>query len=85
MSEVITHGGKKETYEQFVNKFKNKKTTDDCYTPENVYECVKNYAVKKYRIDPASIVRPFFPGENYQAKNYDGKVVVDNPPVFYFV
>lgn len=25
---------KGETYEQFVDKFKQKKTTDDCYTPE---------------------------------------------------
>lgn len=28
-------------YEGFVNKFKPKKTTDDCYTPDWVYEFVK--------------------------------------------
>lgn len=34
-------------YEGFVNKFKPKKTTDDCYTPPEVYNCVLNYVVKK--------------------------------------
>ena len=29
-----------ESYEEFVEKFKIKKTTDDCYTPKNVYEIV---------------------------------------------
>ena len=29
-------------YEDFVEKFKPKKTTDDCYTPPNVYEEVLN-------------------------------------------
>ena len=28
--------GKGETYEEFVDKFKPKLTTDDSYTPENV-------------------------------------------------
>lgn len=32
-----------ETYEQFVNKFKQKKTTDDCYTPEAVMDVVNDY------------------------------------------
>ncbi len=30
-----------EDYEGFVEKFKPKKTTDDCYTPEPVYEAIK--------------------------------------------
>lgn len=37
-----------ETYEEFVDKFKPKLTTDDCYTPENVYETVKAWAIKEY-------------------------------------
>lgn len=37
-----------ETYEEFVDKFKSKLTTDDCYTPENVYETVKAWAIKEY-------------------------------------
>lgn len=27
-------------YDAFVEKFKPKKTTDDCYTPANVYDAV---------------------------------------------
>lgn len=29
---------KSNTYEEFVDKFKPKKTTDDCYTPGAIYE-----------------------------------------------
>lgn len=29
--------GKNESYENFVEKFKPKKTTDDCYTPPYIY------------------------------------------------
>lgn len=48
--EIISHGNKKETYEEFVDKFKPKKTTDDCYTPLEVYETVKEWAIKKFEI-----------------------------------
>ena len=72
---------KGETYEEFVEKFKPKKTTDDCYTPPTIYEIVKRWACNEYGIDPAKIVRPFYPGGDYEAFPYpDGAVVVDNPP-----
>lgn len=68
-------------YEGFVNKFKPKKTTDDCYTPPEVYNCVLNYVVKKCKIKDANIVRPFYPGGDYEKCEYpDGCVVIDNPP-----
>ena len=68
-------------YEAFVDKFKPKLTTDDCYTPPKVYEVVKNWACAKYGIDPAKIVRPFYPGGDYESFDYSGgAVVVDNPP-----
>ena len=35
---------KSKTYEEFVEKFKPKKTTDDCYTPPTIYEIVKQWA-----------------------------------------
>lgn len=35
-----------ETYEEFVEKFKPKKTTDDCYTPPEVYKLIKDWVVK---------------------------------------
>ena len=33
---------KSKTYEEFVEKFKPKKTTDDCYTPSEIYEVIKD-------------------------------------------
>lgn len=68
-------------YDAFVEKFKPKKTTDDCYTPPLVYDTIRDWACKKYKIDPACIVRPFYPGGDYEKYEYpDGCVVLDNPP-----
>lgn len=50
------------SFEDFCEKFKPKKTTDDCYTPPTIYEVIKNWACKEYGIDPDKIVRPFYPG-----------------------
>ena len=70
-----------ETYEEFVEKFKPKKTTDDCYTPEPVYNCVADWVAEKYGLDRSTFVRPFWPGGDYEMFDYpDGCVVVDNPP-----
>lgn len=72
---------KNETYEEFVEKFKPKKTTDDCYTPPEIYEVIKKWACEKYGIDPQKIIRPFYPGGDYQNEEYPaGCVVLDNPP-----
>lgn len=38
---------KSNTYEEFVDKFKPKKTTDDCYTPGAIYKAVKDWAIKE--------------------------------------
>ena len=68
-------------YDAFLEKFKPKKTTDDCYTPPLVYEAVKKWACREYGIDPERIVRPFYPGGDYEGFDYSaGKVVLDNPP-----
>lgn len=68
-------------YGGFVEKFKPKKTTDDCYTPPEIYEAIKDWACREYGIDPSKVVRPFYPGGDYESFDYsDGKVVVDNPP-----
>lgn len=69
-------------YDEFVDKFKIKKTTDDCYTPQEVYDVVLNH-VGEYYVDFKStkIVRPFFPGGNYKRAKYPSDcIVVDNPP-----
>ena len=68
-------------YEAFTNKFKPKKTTDDCYTPPTIYDTVLAWVIEEYGIDSADVVRPFWPGENYLTYDFpDGCVVVDNPP-----
>lgn len=70
-----------ETYEAFVDKFKPKKTTDDCFTPQAVYDEVKKWACEKYEIKEESVVRPFWPGHDYTRFDYPTNcVVIDNPP-----
>ena len=68
-------------YNEFLDKFEAKKTTDDCYTPDNIYRAVANWVAKRYSLDSSKFIRPFFPGGDYQAQRYPhGSVVVDNPP-----
>ena len=72
-----------EGYGDFVDKFKQKLTTDDCYTPPEVYEVVKDFVDKEVEsLKGKKVVRPFFTGGNYEdLKQYpNGSVVVDNPP-----
>ncbi len=70
-----------EEYQAFVEKFKPKKTTDDCYTPDNVYDTVADWVAQEYGVDRACFVRPFYPGGDYQNYPYPPEcVVVDNPP-----
>ena len=70
-----------EEYEAFVDKFKHKLTTDDVYTPDNIYQVVRDFAVEHYALGAAPIVRPFYPGGDYQAFHYpEDCVVIDNPP-----
>lgn len=68
-------------YDAFVEKFKPKKTTDDCYTPANVYEEVLNYVKETCNIKGLEVIRPFYPGGDYEKVAYtEQTVVVDNPP-----
>ncbi len=67
-------------YKGFVNKFKPKKTTDDCYTPPLVMEAVNLWVQSEYGADPGKFCRPFYPGGDYENEDYTGKIVVDNPP-----
>ena len=70
-----------EEYQEFLEKFKLKKTTDDCYTPAPVYDAVARYVEETYGISRDKFVRPFYPGGDYVNEKYpEGCVVVDNPP-----
>ena len=70
-----------DSYSLFVDKFKHKKTTDDCYTPPHIYDAVLKWAVSEYGLETREIVRPFYPGGDFEHFPYPDKcVVVDNPP-----
>ena len=78
--------GRKETledYDSFVKKFdlERAKTTDDCYTPPAIYEAVLDWLKSKVDLSGKEIMRPFYPGGDYQSEDYhEDCVVVDNPP-----
>ena len=68
-------------YEAFKDKFKAKKTTDDCYTPLNVFEAAAAWVAREYGVRGEDVVRPFWPGESYRDRIYpEGCCVLDNPP-----
>lgn len=72
-------------YESYIKKFEGKKTTDDTYTPRDVFEAVLQYVSEIYDLNGKQILRPFYPGGDYERAEYpaDG-VVIDNPPFSIF-
>ena len=74
-----------EDYEAFVAKFERKRTSDDCYTPPEVYDIVLGWLGEQVDLVGAQIIRPFWPDTDYKQVEYpDGCVVVDNPPFSIF-
>ena len=72
-----------EEYINFIKKFETKATTDDCYTPEPVYNAILEWIKENSEIDISkhNIMRPFYPGGNYEFEKYtENNVVIDNPP-----
>jgi hypothetical protein len=68
-------------HDAFLEKFEPKKTTDDCYTPKAVYDCVLAYVVRNCNLGDCEIIRPFYPGGDYESIDYPANaVVIDNPP-----
>ena len=81
MGATSQNRAKFEDYDAFVEKFKSKKTTDDCYTPPEIYDVVADYVTERFGVRRADMVRPFYPGGDFEAFDYpDGCCVVDNPP-----
>ena len=73
-------------YESFIAKFTEKpKTTDECWTPQDVYEAVVRYVGTVVDLAGKQILRPFYPGGDYEHAEYpeDG-IVIDNPPFSIF-
>ena len=71
-----------EGYDEFTEKFKQKLTTDDCYTPPAVYDAVLDFVKTLTDTKSRRIIRPFYPGGNYENLDQYPKncIVVDNPP-----
>ena len=68
-------------YEGFLEKFEDKKTTDDCYTPKEVMDIIIEYVNDKYPLKDKKICRPFYPGGDFESIDYlDDYTVIDNPP-----
>ena len=70
-------------YEAFIDKFKPRHTTDECYTPEYIYTALLGWLQDEGHITPATpIIRPFYPDGDYTRLDQyaPGAVVVDNPP-----
>ena len=70
-----------EDYDAFIDKHEIKKTTDDCYTPPEVYKVIRDYVGELTDLSDRAVVRPFFPGGDYQRFGYpEDCIVIDNPP-----
>ncbi len=70
-----------QNYLEWLKKFEVKHTTDSCFTPPAIYDAVCSWAVNEYHLQGRNILRPFVPGGDYQAVDYQpGDVVIDNPP-----
>ena len=68
-------------YADFLGKFDAKRTTDDCYTPPEVFAAAHQWAAAEYGLQGRRIVRPFHPGGDFVTFDYQpGDVVLDNPP-----
>lgn len=60
-------------------------TTDDCYTPPEVYDVIRDWVLTEYELGDIQIVRPFYPGGDYERYDYpDNCLVLDNPPFSIF-
>ena len=75
-------GEKDEKYNDFIEKFQPKLTTDDCYTPPEVYRVVREWVDKNIiPLKDKRIIRPFKPNGDYTQEDYSGDcIVLDNPP-----
>ena len=56
-------------------------TTDDTFTPPKVYQAVIDWLTMEGKTQGRRILRPFYPGGDFEAIDYQpGDFVVDNPP-----
>ena len=71
-----TRQGLFEGYKAFTDKFKPKLTTDDCYPPPAVYAAVLHWVTERCGLQGRNIVRPFYPGGDFERYPYENGAVV---------
>lgn len=71
-----------DAYENFIKKFDKKRVnSDDCFTPGPVFRVVESFACSRFNLFWRPVVRPFYPGGDFETFEYPrGCVVIDNPP-----
>lgn len=58
-------------YESFIAKFSDHpRTTDECWTPQDVYEAVVDYVGTLVDMTDRLVLRPFYPGGDYINAEY---------------
>lgn len=82
MGNVKRHGDYEAFLERHAKETKGK-NTDELFTPPTVYEVVLKWVQDNCpSIQGKRIMRPFRPGGDYKSEDYEGAVVIDNPPFF---
>ncbi len=49
-----------------------------------MYDAILNWVCSEYGVDKNKVIRPFYPGRDYESEDYQNKIVVDNPPFSIF-
>ena len=81
LAEQIEYKAAALEYAAFLEKFEAKRTTDDCFTPPEVFAAVHCWVNSEYGTHERRIVRPFHPGGDFVRFDYQpGDLVLDNPP-----
>ena len=81
LAEQAQHEAAALEYASFLEKFEAKRTTDDCFTPPEVFVAVHKWVEAEYSTQGRRIVRPFHPGGDFVRFDYQpGDLVLDNPP-----
>lgn len=58
-------------YDSFIAKFSDHpRTTDECWTPQDVYEAVVDYVGTLIDMEGRDVLRPFYPGGDYINAEY---------------
>ena len=61
-------------YKKFEEKFEQKKTTDDCYTPEPVYKAIKDWVFKRWNLPEDTQYPPVLSGQELRERGIPRRV-----------